>query len=117
VVVEALGLGQGLESLIERPDTHVINYEPSVTLTLDSTLRLQARLSVETRTSAYQLRTGEYEEDQISVYFTVRQYWGNGPELSFIDSFRRQLALGEQIVRDSVIPRIIQPLAQVIASR
>ena len=74
-------------------------------------------MSVETRTNAYQIRTGEYSEDQISVYFTVRQYWGTGPERDFVESFRRQREVGEELVRERVIPRIVQPLAQAIASR
>ena len=117
IVAEALGVGSGLESVLEHPQARVINFEPSITFTLDESCRLQGRLSVETRTNAYQIRTGEFEEDQISVYFTVRQYWGNGPEMTFLESFRRQLAIGEQMVRESVYPRVVKPLAQAIASR
>jgi hypothetical protein len=117
VVVEALGVGTGLEGLLEIPNSRVINFEPSVTLALDESCRLQCRLSIETRTNAYQIRTGEFPEDQISVYFTVRQYWGTGPEMSFLDSFRRQRAIGEEAVEKLVIPRIVRPLAQAIASR
>ena len=117
VVAEALGLGPGLEGLLEVPGGRVINYEPSVTLALDETCRLQCRLSVETRTNAYQVRTGEFPEDQISVYFTVRQYWGPGPETSYLASFRRQREVGEEIVQRRVIPRVVRPLAQAIASR
>src|SRR4051812_17992272 len=76
VVAEALGVGPGLEGLLDVPGARVINYEPSVTLALDEACRLQCRLSIETRTNAYQVRTGEFSEDQISLYFTVRQYWG-----------------------------------------
>ena len=64
-----------------------------------------------------QVRTREYGDDQISVYFTVRQYWGSGPELTFLESLRRQREIGEEILQQSVIPRIVRPLAQVIASR
>lgn len=117
VVAEALGLGHAFEGLLEAPKARVINFEPSVTLSLDDTCRLQCRLSIETRTSAYQIRTGDFPEDQISVYFTIRQYWGTGPEISYIDSMRRQRELGEEIVEQSVIPRVVRPLAQVIASR
>ncbi len=117
VVAEALGIGTGLEGLLEIPHARVINFEPSITLALDESCRLQSRLSIETRTSAYQIRTGEFPEDQISVYFTVRQYWGTGPEMPFIDSFRRQRAIGEEAVEKIVIPRIVKPLAQAIASR
>ncbi len=117
VVAEALGVGPGLESLIEVPESRVINFEPSITLTLDDPCRLQCRLSIETRTSAYQIRTGEFPEEQISVYFTVRQYWGTGPGRSFVDSFRHQREIGEELVMQRIIPKIVKPLAQAIASR
>ena len=117
VVAEALGLGPGLEGLLDLPGGRVINFEPSVTFALDDSCRLQCRLAIETRTNAYQVRTGEFAEDQISVYFTVRQYWGRGPDQTYLDSFHRQRDLGESIVERKIIPRIVQPLAQAIASR
>jgi len=117
VVAEALGVGPALEGLLEVPEARLVNFEPSITLALDESCRLQCRLSIETRTNAYQIRTGEFPEDQISVYFTVRQYWGAGPERSFLESFRRQSAIGEELVQEKVIPRIVRPLAQVIASK
>ncbi len=117
IVAEALGLGSSLEGLLEVGGGRVINYEPSVTLALEDTCRLQCRLSIETRTDAYQVRTGDYGDDQISVYFTVRQYWGNGPDRNFVESFIRQREIGEEVVRERVIPRIVQPLARAITSR
>jgi hypothetical protein len=117
VVAQALGIGPALEGLLELPGSRVINYEPSLTLSLDETCRLQARVSVETRTNAYQVRTGEFPDDQISVYFTVRQYWGSGPQMSFVESFRRQREIGEESIQQFVIPRIVRPLARAIASR
>ncbi|WP_165071713.1 hypothetical protein [Paludisphaera rhizosphaerae] len=118
VVAEALGMGSAFEGLLETPlSKKVVNFEPSLTVALDESCQLQARLSVETRTSAYQLRTGEFGDDQISLYLTIRQYWGNGPDLSFLESFRRQREIGEDILQRSVIPRVVRPLAQVIASR
>ncbi len=117
VVAEALGVGPGMETLLETPDTQVINYEPSITLALDPACRLQCRLSIETRTNAYQIRTGEFPEEQISVYFTVRQYWGTTTDRSFVDSFRRQREVGEELLVERVIPRVVRPLAQVIASK
>jgi hypothetical protein len=117
VVAEALGVGHALEGLFEVPGARVINFEPSLTLTLDETCRLQCRLSVETRTSAYQVRTGEFPDDQISVYFTVRQYWGTGPEMTFVESFRRQRQIGEEAIQRIIVPRVVKPLAQAISSR
>lgn len=117
VVAEALGIGHGLESLLEAPESQVVNYEPSITLALDPACRLQCRLSVETRTNAFQIRTGEFPEEQISVYFTVRQYWGTSQDRSFVDSFRRQREIGEELLAERVIPRVVRPLAQLIASK
>lgn len=117
VVAEALGLGHAFEGLLDAPKARVVNFEPSVTLSLEDSCRLQCRLSVETRTNAYQIRTGDFPEDQISVYFTVRQYWGTGPEMTYIESLRRQREIGEEMVQRTVIPRVVRPLAQVIASR
>jgi hypothetical protein len=117
VVAEALGASSAMEGLLEVPGARVVNFEPSITLALDEACRLQCRLAIETRTNAYQVRTGDYPEDQISVYFTVRQYWGSGPERSFVESFRRQCAMGEELVQAHVVPRIVRPLAQAIASR
>jgi hypothetical protein len=117
VVAEALGVGPALEGLLEMGGARVINFEPSLTLALEESCRLQCRIAVETRTNAYQIRTGDYPEDQISVYFTVRQYWGTGPEQSYLDSFRRQRRIGEEVVENLIVPRIVRPLARVIASR
>jgi hypothetical protein len=117
LVAEALGVGSGMDGLADLPGGRVINFEPTITMALDDTCRLQCRFSIETRTNAYQIRTGEFPEEQISVYFTVRQYWGNGPERSFVDSFRRQCRIGEEIVEEKIIPRVVRPLAAAIASR
>ena len=88
VVAEALGVGSGLEGMFEVPGARVIDYEPSITIALQPDCRVQARLSIETRTSAAHVRMGEFPEDQISVYFTVRRYWGGESELSFVEAFR-----------------------------
>jgi hypothetical protein len=117
VVAEALGVGPGLEGMFEVPGARVIDYEPSITLALEPDCRLQARLSIETRTSAVHVRTGEFPEDQISVYFTVRRYWGGESEMSFIDSFRRQCEIGEAALQTIIVPKIVRPLARTIASR
>ncbi|MFO0908132.1 MAG: hypothetical protein U0794_07200 [Isosphaeraceae bacterium] len=117
IVAEALGLGQAFEGLLDLGGARVLNYEPSLTLSLDDSCRLQCRLSLETRTNAFQVRTGEFPDDQISVYFTVRQYWGHGPDASFKESFLRQRAIGEEALQRIVIPRIVRPLAQAIGKR
>lgn len=117
VVAEALGLNTTLENVMQVAGTRVINYEPSLMLALDEACRLQCRLSIETRTNAYQIRTGQFPEAPISVYFTVRQYWGRQPFKTFADSYRNQRRICQEWVDNHIVPAIVRPLAQAIAAK
>lgn len=117
VVAEALGLGNHLESLVQLPGSRVINFEPSLMLALDESCRLQCRLAVETRTNAFQVRTGQFPEAPISVYFTVRQYWGRQPFKTFSESYKNQRKICQELVDSTIIPGVIRPLAQTIAAK
>ena len=117
VVAEALGLNTTLENLLQLPGSRVINYEPSLMLSLDEGCRLQCRLSIETRTNAYQIRTGQFPDAPISVYFTVRQYWGRSPYKTFVESYQNQRRICQDLVDNQIIPAIVRPLAQTIAAK
>lgn len=117
VVAEALGVNTTLESLLQLPGSRVINYEPSLMLSLDESCRLQCRLVVETRTNAYQVRTGQFQEAPISVYFTVRQYWGRQPFKNYGESYRNQRRICQELVDSHIIPAVVRPLAETIAAR
>ncbi len=117
VVAEALGLNTTLEKMLQIPGTKVINYEPSLMLALDDACRFQCRLSIETRTNAYQIRTGQFPEAPISVYFTVRQYWGRQNFKDFGESYRNQRKVLQELVESHIIPAIVRPLAQTIAAK
>jgi hypothetical protein len=117
VVAEALGLNTTLENLVQLPGARVINYEPSLMLALDEGCRLQCRLSIETRTNTFQVRTGQYPEAPISVYFTVRQYWGRQSFKSFGESYKNQRRICQELVDSHIIPAVIKPLAQTITNK
>jgi hypothetical protein len=116
VVAEAIGVGHGLEGLFEHPKSQVVKFEPSLILALDESGELQCQLLIENHTSSASPRPREFIDDQISVYFTVRRYWGSNPETTFLESIRRQRQIGEELLEQSVVPRIVKPLAQAIAS-
>src|SRR6516165_2383625 len=84
---------------------------------MDEGCRLQCRLSIETRTNAYQIRTGQFPEAPISVYFTVRQYWGRQPFKDFVESYRNQRRVLQDLVDQHIIPAVVRPLAQTIAAK
>jgi hypothetical protein len=114
-VTDALGVSPALERLAEHAGSTVINYEPSITLSLDDECRTQCRLSIETRTNAYQIRTGEYPEEQLSVYVTARQYGSLGPKMTYIDALEQLTKVCVEVVDHYVVDFVLQPLARTIA--
>ena len=117
VIAEALGLNSSLGNLIQLPGSRVINYEPSLMLALDEQCRLQCRMSIETRTNAYQIRTGQFPDAPISIYFTVRQYWGRQPFKTFGESYQNQRRICQELVDSHIIPAVVRPVAETIAAK
>lgn len=117
VVGEVFATGGRFESLIGLPDSRLVNYEPTLTLALDEQCRLQCRLSVMTRTNSYQVRTGQFSEDAISVFFTVRQYWGIGTAMTFMESYRKQFEIAQQLVESHIVRNVVVPLSEAISAR
>jgi len=115
VVAEALGVGPALDRVFEIPGATVINYEPSLTMALDEDCRSQCRVSVETRTNAYQVRTGDFPEEQLSVYVTARQYGSLSADSTFIDTIQRLEQICREMLDNHVIENVLHPLAQTIA--
>lgn len=117
LVAEALGASPAVEGLLQIGGSQVINYEPSITVCLDESCRLQARLMVETRTNAYHVRRGEYPEEQISVYFTVRQYGSLPPGVTFEETLSKLRDRNEHLLQEHVVDQVLRPLAQAISTR
>ena len=115
LLVEALGVIPAFERIAELSNSTVICNEPSIQLALDDDCRLQCRLSVETRTSAYHVRTGEYPEEQLSVYLTARRYGSLDAGESYTSAMRRLTQVCRELVDNYVIEHILQPLQQAIA--
>ncbi len=115
LVAEALGVSPAMERLLEISHGTVINHEPSLTIALDEDCRLQCRLSVETRTNAYQIRTGEYPEDQISVYVTARQYGSLKPDCTFVQTLERLAEICQEMIERHVVENVLGPLKRTIA--
>jgi hypothetical protein len=117
LLAEALGVPPSMDQLGELPGSLIIGYEPSLTVALDEECRLQFRLSMETRTNAYQVRTGEYPEEQLSVYATARQYGSLGPDASYGDTLNRLLTVCEEMIDRHVVDQVLRPLARAIAMK
>jgi len=117
LVAEALGVSPALERMLEIPGITVINQEPSLTIALDEECRLQCRVSVETRTNAYQVRTGDYPEEQVSVYVTARQYGSLSPDRTFAETLDRLVEVCQEMLENHVVEHVLHPLARTIAMK
>ena len=117
LVAEALGTSSGFEGMLDIAGSRILSFEPSLTVTLDEACRLQARLMVETRTNAYQVRRGEFPEDQISVYFTVRQYGSLNQAASFEDTLIELQEHCEALMDSTIIEQVLVPLSQAISTK
>jgi hypothetical protein len=117
LVSEALGLSPSLERIVEIEGATVISDEPSLTIALDEECRLQFRVSVETRTNAYHVRTGDYPEEQLSVYATARQYGSLSPDSTYVDTLARLSQVCHEMIDNHVVEQVLRPLARAIAMK
>ena len=117
LVAEALGLNPGLERLVDIPGAAIVNYEPTITLALDEECRTQCRLSIETRTNAYQVRSGEFPEEQLSVYVTARRYGGLPGDMTFVQVLENLTSVCSEIVDHHVADNVLLPLARAISAK
>ena len=117
LVAEALGVVPALERMAELPGGTIISHEPSIQLALDEDCRLQCRLSVETRTGAYHVRTGDYPEEQLSVYLTARRYGSLDFGETYVSAMDRLSQICQEMVDNHVIEHVLRPLQQTIAIR
>jgi hypothetical protein len=117
LVSEALGVCPAMDRLVDIPGSTVISDEPSMTIALDEECRLQFRLSVESRTNAYHVRTGDYPEEQLSVYATARQYGSLSPDSTYVDTVERLLQVCHDMIDKHVVDQVLRPLARTIAMK
>jgi hypothetical protein len=117
IIAESLLAESPLTCLTEEPGARAVDIQPSVTVSLSDDCRLQARIDVVTRTNSYQVRTGDYNDDVISVYLIVRRYWGDRPKDALEELFQQMAKRADALCASYVVPRILRPISTAIASR
>lgn len=96
---------------------HPIDAQPYLGIALTEDCDLQAYAEIKSRTTTFEVRTGEYETEPISVLLTVRQYWGPSVRGTLQEVQANLLDIADRLAADRVIPTMVAPLAQAIASR
>ena len=115
LVTEALGLCPAFEQLAGVPGAKFINHEPNITIALDEDCRTQCRLSIETRTTPYHVRTGEFQEEQLSVYVTARRYGSLEPGTTYNTALAELDEICREMIENYVAPTVLEPLARTIS--
>jgi hypothetical protein len=117
IISESL-LGESpLNCLMEESGAKAVDIQPSITVALSEDCRLQGRIDVVTRTNSYQVRTGDYSNDVISVYLILRRYWGDRPKDPMEKLLADMAERGEELCINHLIPKVLKPISSVIASR
>jgi hypothetical protein len=78
---------------------------------------LQARIDVVTRTNSYQVRTGDWGDDVISVYLILRRYWGDRPKQPMEKLIVEMAERADELCTSHIVPKVIKPISAAIASR
>ncbi len=117
IISESLFPESPLTCLTEELGARAVDFQPTVTVALSEDCRLQARIDVVTRTNSYQVRTGDYADDVISVYLIVRRYWGDRPKEPMDAVFTKMAEKAEGLCNTYIIPRVLRPISTAIASR
>jgi hypothetical protein len=117
VVAESLLPQSPLASILEESGAKAVDIQPSVTVALSEDCRLQARIDIITRTNSYQVRTGDYSNDVISVYLVLRRYWGDRPKDPMENLFAQMTERAEALCNSYIVPRILRPISAAIAMR
>lgn len=115
LLAEALGVVPAFERMTEIPGAKIVSNEPAIQLALEEDCRTQCRIGVESRTTAYHIRTGEYAEEQISVYLTVRHYGSLDNGTSYVAKLQELQDRAIDLMDNYVLGSILIPLQQAIA--
>jgi hypothetical protein len=117
VIAESLLAESPLCCLAEEPGARPVDFQPTVTVALSEDCRLQARIDVVTRTNSYQVRTGDYSDDVISVYLILRRYWGDRPKQPMEEMIIEMAERADTLCNSYIVPRVLRPISSAIASR
>lgn len=96
---------------------HAIDTQPFLGISLTESCDTQLYLEIKSRTSTYEVRTQQFEPQPLSVFLTLRRYWGFDESDSLLDAHRDLFERAEDWAASKIVPLVVNPLAHAIASR
>jgi hypothetical protein len=114
LLANALGLGASFEKALEIPGAKMVSLDPTMQISLVPDCRIQARLSFEPRTTAYQVKTNEFPEENLTVFFTIRKYGSIEAGESYVSTFQDLMKRGQELVDSYLMENVLVPLQTAI---
>lgn len=114
LLAEVLGIVPVFEQMGQFPGAQIASYEPAIQFSLDGDCRTHCRLTFEPRTSVSSLRSGEFQEEQLSVYFTVRRFGSLSQESDFSTTLQHLDQVSRSFVDDYLVDHVLAPLHHAI---
>ena len=96
---------------------HTIDCQPYFGIALSRSCDTQAYIEIKSRTSSFEVRTGEFDAQILSAYLTVRRYWGFEDPVDLTTTFINLSDAADDLAIDRIVPLVVNPLALAIASR
>jgi hypothetical protein len=117
LVAETLLGDNPLMAAVRGGERRIIECQPCIGVALGSEdLSTHAYIDVRGRTSMFEIRSGEYEPQPLTVYLTLRRDLRTAPS-DLLRTHQELLELGEEYAASRVIPHVVRPLREAIASR
>ena len=118
LVAETLWADHPLAALLLGDDAaHVIDAQPYFGVALTQACDLQAYVETKSRTATFEVRTGEYERQPLSVFLTLRKYWNPQSDKNLAQVHASLFDRADELAAEKVVPMLVKPLADAIASR
>lgn len=101
--------------LFGRHAVHPIDTQPYFGVALNAGCDVQAYVEIKSRSTTYEIRTGDFDTQPLSICLILRKYWAGEREVSLLDAHRTLFNLCEELAAEKVVPILVTPLAQAIA--
>lgn len=103
--------------LLGEEAVHTVDCQPYFGIALSPQCDMQAHLEIKSRTTSYEVRTGEYDSQLLSVNLSVRRYWGFDDSRDLAGIHDRMAETADDLAVSRVVPLVVNPLALAIANR
>ncbi|MBI5863826.1 MAG: hypothetical protein HZB38_04845 [Planctomycetes bacterium] len=117
LVAETLLAGNPLARALAQEDGRFIECQPLIGVSLGPECDRQLYLEVRGRTSAFEVRTGEFDATPLTVSLTARRYLRAEGEVDLPRTHESLLLHAARICEERVLSLVVQPLAAAIASQ